>query len=163
MLINAGTALVIAAMCLGSAYFLGSANGSTKVQTKWDADSKARSKAIDAVRLELATQETQHKAESKRIEDGFNTIKEKHEKSLVALQLEYTSRLRTSETRGSVYKRQAEGGTLERDRLVEFTTELDRTLEEGRGLVRELGQTLGQCEQQRQLFSEQITNDRRLY
>lgn len=154
------TALV---MSHGAVYFLGSTKGAAKVQLKWDTDTRSREQAVNNLRLDFASKETLHKTESKRIQDALTSIKEEHKESIASLQLEYTNRLRTSETRNSIYQRQAEGGTLERNRLAKFTAELDRTVEEGRGLVRELGKTLGQCEQQRQLFSEQIINDRRLY
>lgn len=162
LLITLGIAATVA-ISHGAVYFLGSNHGKAKVQAKWDVDTNARNKAMTVLQVEVATKETAHALESKRIANEFTTLKEKHEKILATVQLDYTNRLRTSEGRASIYKRQAEGGATSRDRLVEFVTELDRSIEEGRYLVRELGQTLGQCERQRQLYNEQITNERRLY
>lgn len=162
LLITLGIAATVA-ISHGAVYFLGSNHGASKVQAKWDIDTTARNKAMTDLRVEVSTKETAHGVESKRIANEFTTLKETHEKVLATVQLDYTHRLRTSEGRATVYKRQAEGGAASRDRLVEFAAELDRSIEEGRYLVRELGETLGQCERQRQLYNEQITNERRLY
>lgn len=162
LLITLGIAATVA-ISHGAVYFLGSNHGKAKVQVKWDIDTNARNKAMTVLQAEVTTKEAAHTLESKRIADDFIALKEKHEKVLATVQLDYTHRLRTSEGRASVYKRQAEGGAASRDRLVEFVTELDGSIEEGRYLVRELGETLGQCESQRQLYNEQITNDRRLF
>jgi exonuclease VII large subunit len=148
---------------VGSVYLLGSNHGAAKVQAKWDVEAKKRDETIASLNLAIAKKEEFHNTESRRIDNEFTTLKANHAKALAAMQSEYTNRLRSSEARASIYKRQSEGTASQRERLANYTTQLDRTLEEGRSLVFEFRETLGQCERQRQLYYEQITNDRRLF
>lgn len=152
----------VAGLCGVLIYTLGSVNGSSGVQSLWDADRKATDKVITELKLTIAAKEATHSLLSKENSDALAKSQAEHAKALDAVRTDYAKRLLNIETRANVYKRLSDGTATERDRLVEHTAQLDRTLEEGRHLVGELRETLGQCEITVGVLGTQILLDRDL-
>ncbi|UWJ04310.1 putative Rz/Rzl spanin protein [Escherichia phage vB_EcoS_Uz-1] len=71
--------------------------------------------------------------------------------------------MQQSERRASVYKRQAEAGTLECRSLASHAARLDNSLEEGRRLVEELRATVRLRDNQLIELGKQIQADRKLF
>ena len=157
--------LVIVVLLIGSAALLvkvGTINGEANIQAKWDASKKATDDEISNLKVAIARKEAEHSTLSKENSDELARTQKEHEQAMVALRTDYTQRLLSSTNRANVYERMSRGTTLERDHLVQHTAELDRSLEEGRSLVRELGQTLRQCEVTVGVLGTQILLDRNL-
>lgn len=157
-------ALVIL-LAIGSlflAHRVGKANGSAVVQAAWDKQDVVRQAEISRIELELARKESEHTIESKRISAALEKTNHDYQIALTELESVYTKRLLLSTQRASTYQRQANGTALERDTLAQHAAELDRTLEEGRRLVRELRDTLEQREVVIQELGKQILLDRNL-
>lgn len=143
-------------------YHSGSVNGANAVQVKWDAEKKAYAAEIEKLKTGYAALESEHRAETTRITHELAEADKKYEVAIANAKSDYANRLRNSEDRAAVYKRQAQSGAAESQRLASHAAELDRSLEEGRSLVRELRTTLGLRDEQLKALGEQILNDRKL-
>lgn len=157
--------LLVAAMLaalIGISVKVGNMAGQAEIQAKWDDAVDSYEDRIDALNVAIAGKEAEHILLSEKNSDELARTQEEHAKALVALRTDYVERLLSSTNRASVYERLSRGTATERDRLVQHSAELDRTLEEGRSLVRELRQTLGQCEVTVGVLGTQILLDRNL-
>ncbi|AHC56591.1 hypothetical protein JJJA_0075 [Achromobacter phage JWDelta] len=150
------------ALTLWGTYSLGSSSGEAHVQQQWDAKKAEDLLAIQKVRDEQSTAEARHRAEMSTIQTELANVEARHRTELDSLTVQFTDRLRLSEGRANVYQRQAQGGTVERNRLASHAAELDRSLEEGRRLVAELRATVGLRDEQVKSLAAQIRADREL-
>ncbi len=155
-------ALFLAASVTGAfalTYKLGTVNGAFVVQAAWDDAEKKRKVAIGKLETEYAVLESTHTTKVKELTDALQRSSTEYETALAGYRADFANRLQLATSRSGVYQRQAQGTAAERDRLAKHASELDRSLEEGRGLVRELRVTLGQrdatIEQLRELILSQ--------
>lgn len=146
----------------GAVFLFGSTSGAAEVQAKWDAETKRRD--IKTAQLEEVNKVLikQHDVDSKFITQELKTYEAKYKIALAAATADYNQRLLSHETRTGIYRELAEGNSVERKRLASHAAELDRTLEEGRSLVRELRETVGLRDEQLRELGKQIMADRAL-
>lgn len=158
--------VVVAALVAFIAYSifnLGVAIGSARVQTSWNTQKEADQLRIADLKEEIKQQEAIHQIDTTRISDELAEAKQKHTEDLAYLHSEYEQRLRSSGNRADHYQRQARGSAVERDNLASHAARLDQALEEGRHLVRELGETIRLRDQQLISLGQQIMADRNLF
>ena len=136
--------------------------GRAEVLDHWNQEKLSTKKKVEELQTKLDIQTTKHRQEQQEIADEIAASKIQHERDLAKLASDYSGRLRSSEMRAELYRRQAQSGSIEQDDLASHAAQLDRSLEEGRSLVRELRETLGFRDQQIQSLSRQIYNDRAL-
>lgn len=137
-------------------------SGSQSVQFKWNADTQARSKAMDALQDKYANLEAQLRIENQRNSDELAEKETAHAVTLARLNAEYAGRMQLAEQRANRYQRKAKGGTVEQADLASHAAKLDRAVEEGRQLVAQLATTLRQRDDQLRAVSQQLINDRNL-
>lgn len=154
--------IVLTAAYTAAVFHLGSNNGAAGVQEKWDAESKRR----DRVSAELKQKNDDLSQENKQLSDGITErLKQndkRHEINLAVARAEFAQRLRQSDARSGIYREQANGSTAERERLASHAAQLDRSLEEGRSVVRELRETVELRDEQLRQLGQQILADRAL-
>lgn len=154
------------ALAIGLSYWqtynVGVNAGAKEVQGRWDVESKKQSDALAAYQKANAKLIGAHETRHKLLEESLEEQDRRYTAHLLLLESDYASRLQLSETRASVYSRQARGSATEQERLARHAAELDRSLEEGRALVRELGATLRQREVTIRALGGIILNDRTL-
>ena len=157
--------LIVAAAIaiLAVPYHLGKNVGKLEVSSAWDKDRKNSADAVIKLILSNEKLQRENQETTTRISDELASKEKEHAKALADLRADYSGRLLQSATRQGIYQRQAEGSATERNHLASYAAQLDRSLEEGRSLVRELRQTVGQRDYTIRLLSEQITADRLLY
>ena len=160
-----GYSLIITGICLFlfGIYSAGKSAGMEAVQKKWDEQVKLDKERIATLKEEIRSQEHEHQIETTRITDELAEAKQKHTEELAAQQRYFDSRLLNSDKRANYYQRQAQGSAAERNDLASHAAQLDRSLEEGRQLVRELGETLRLREQELISLGQQIKADRNLF
>lgn len=141
-------------------YNTGSAHGASVVQAKWDKQQKANDQAIQALKDEYASKEETHRNENRKITHELAEAQKSYEVALAKQRAEYDRRMQLSTNRATIYQRQVESGAAQCRSLASHAAELDRTLEEGRSLVRELRDTLGLRDRQLILLGSQIKADR---
>ena len=156
-------AIAVVSIVWGLGFLSGSNHGKSVVQSLWDKEKIQTSAKIADLKEQLALKEETHRAETRKVEAALQKARNEHTSSLAAIQREYNARLQQSEARSTVYQRQAEGGSDSCRDLASHTAELDRSLEEGRNVVRELGETLRLRDSQLQAVGNQLINDRNLF
>lgn len=137
-------------------------DGAASVQAKWDTQTNEWNARIDALKAEYEHKEEAHRAENRRISYELSEATRHHDVELATLRSEYEHRLRSSQTRSTIYQRQAEAGASECRDLASHASRLDESLEEGRSLVREFGAALRLRDGQVKALGDQIINDREL-
>lgn len=151
------------ALLIGAIFFLGSSYGESKIQAEWTAEKLEYSREVNRLQAQVRTKEQEHATETSHLQSQIAEQTRVHTLALAAVRTQLGDRLRTSEARAGVYQRQAEAGPAECRSLADHAAKLDRALEEGRGLVQELGLTLGQRENDIRSLSDQIRSDRKLF
>lgn len=131
----------------------------TSAQAKIDKERADKIAELTQKNLDLTAA---HQTETTRIADELAAQQAGYAKALDALRIDYANRLLQSAAREGIYQRKAQGSAVERDYLASHAARLDRSLEEGRSLVRELRETLGQRDNAIRTLSQQIQADRRL-
>jgi hypothetical protein len=149
--------LVIAGLWIG-----GMSHGKHIVQAQWDKERAEYQAKIEALQVDIKNKEAVHRQETAQINGKLRKTEEDHETTVAALRRDLTLRLSVSDRRASVYQRLAEAGPAQCRGLASHTAELDRSLEEGVGLVGELQARLGQREDQLRLVGDQLIADRKL-
>ena len=150
------------ALLLWGTYSLGSTSGEDRIQKKWNDQKTADLLEIQRIRDTYAALEAENRKQLVAVQKELQDAEANHQTELARITTEYDNRLRHSDTRAGVYKRQAEGGAVERSRLASHAAKLDRTLEEGRQLVAELRATVGLRDKQLESLAAQIRADRAL-
>lgn len=143
-------------------YSSGLDHGKAEIQSKWDADKEARNQAMDKLQADYRQKENEHAQDSQKAADALQSAGNTHANELAALRSDYARSLQLSASRTAIYQRQAAGGAAECSRLAGHTAELDRSLEEGRSLVRELRSALELRDQQLVQVGNQLLADRQL-
>lgn len=151
------------ALLIGAIFFLGSSYKDSQWEAKVATEKLEYSREINRLQAVVRTKEQEHAAETSRLQSQIAEQNRLHEVALAAVRTQLTQRLRTSEARAGVYQRQAEAGPAQCRDLAAHAAQLDRSLEQGRGLVQELWLTVGQREGAIRSLSEQIRADRKLF
>jgi len=154
------------ALAIGLSYWqtynAGETSGKNKVQKEWDGVEDKRKTEINKLKGEISVLVKQHSVLQEKHAHELTLANARYEDELSRYRSDYTDRLQQSDNRANVYQRQARGSAVEQERLARHAAELDRTLEEGRALVRELGATLRQREVTIRALGGIILNDRTL-
>lgn len=140
--------LVLGLVLAGVGTLAGYAHGTTTANNKaklhlkeleiqWDAQ-------IEALRDEAAVRERNYSTKIGELNGTIQTQADAHKVALAAIADQHAARMRNSENRAATYRRMSESGATESAALAAHAAELDRALEEGRRLVAELRETLGQ-------------------
>ncbi|MFA7188454.1 MAG: hypothetical protein WC117_00030 [Sphaerochaetaceae bacterium] len=161
-LLSVGAALVIAASYLFCFKF-GEVVGESTVQKEWDKSVADYSAQVSKLKDGLHLKEIEHATKTEELTHALAQARINYENALASHRLDYDKRLLLVENRASTYRNQANGTADERDTLAEHAARLDRSLEEGRGLVRELGETIRQRELTITRLVQQIQLDRKLF
>lgn len=157
---------LLAALIAGSyamAFKYGEFTGSTKVSAEWQQENDDRDKAYTALEKKNASEREAHQQREKELGDELATATATYQATLNGFRSDYDHRLLLAEGRAGVYQRQARGSADEQQRLARHAAELDRALEEGRALVRELGETVRQRDRTIFALGQIILNDRTLF
>lgn len=162
MLMKLSLAFSALVLAMSACFFSGVTQGENNINARWQKEKLATAEQLVALQGEIKLREFGHRQETARISDQLRKSEDRHEKVSAALAAEHALRLRLSTERAAGYARIAQSGSAECRSLASHAAELDRALEEGRGLVGELQEALGHRDAQLRLLGAQITNDRSL-
>lgn len=137
-------------------------HGSAKVTKLWNQDKEKQAKSLQDAKDRNALLMADNRNLSEKLTHDLAEQKTAHEVELAHVKSDYDSRLLQSEKRAGVYKRMSEAGSTECGNLASHTAELDRSLEQGRSLVRELRETLRFRDEQLKTVSAKLLADRKL-
>lgn len=111
--------------------------GSKHIQTLWDQDKLEQAQYINRLQQNYLNKESVYITELNNIKDIYAKAKDEYTKKLNVIKSSYSMQLQQSEQRASIYKREAlstDGCT----NLAEYAGRLDRSLTEGRDVVKQL-------------------------
>lgn len=115
-----------------------------------------------ALKLRLEQGEKLNHDTIQKAQDTLSQAQQDYSVAMAKQHAQYAIRLRSSEARNGVYNQQANAGPVECQHLASHAARLDFSLEEGRGLVRELADTVRFRDEQIKALAVQITADRLL-
>lgn len=150
--------LVVALLGSGFGYFWGNDNGVNKTYSKWLEYERAYQQQVQELETALAKAEQQFNEKEVALNERIEENKAAHDAAIAAATRIFTERLRKSEGRAKTYADMSQAGSIERTALADHAAKLDQSLEEGRHLVRELRETLGQRDREIMSLGEYILN-----
>ena len=157
--------LALSAVGMGIAYLWGKSLASAEAQSYFLQMEKKWQAEIDVLQLEKESAEQEYKTTIGELNDRITDAEAAHKQVIAGLARDYADRMRKSENRAKTYYDMA--GAAESAALAAHAAELDRTVEEGRHLVAELRETLGQRDKELTQLGEaliavhQLHNDRK--
>lgn len=140
----------------------GNTHGQDKIQTEWNREKSTRAKALQLQKDLNTALEMANRAETERLTHALAEQNTQHQVELANAKSDFDKRLLQSQNRADVYKRMSEAGGTECRDLASHAAELDRSLEQGRSLVRELRETLRFRDEQLRSVSAKLLADRKL-
>ena len=156
----AGALLFLIIVLLGSGigFLWGYSNGVDATYTKWVQVEQGYQAQVAELQEAKKEAEHQFKIKEGELNERIKQDQIAHDAAIAAATRDFTERLRKSEGRAKAYAGMSQAGALERAALADHTAKLDQSLEEGRHLVRELRETLGQREREIKTLGEHILN-----
>ena len=155
-----GALLLLLVVSLGSVigFFWGYSKGVDATYSKWVEYEQAYQLQIQTLELAKADAERQFKKKEGELNDRIKEDKAAHDAAVAATTRDFVEQLRKSEGRAKTYADLSQASAAERAALADHAARLDASLEEGRYLVRELRQTLGQRDREIMTLGEHIQN-----
>ena len=135
-------------VCTSSTFCVGYSAGSAEVKQQWVAEQKANTVKVNELKVNYEEQLSEYRQKTDSLSKEIYDTRTQYDNSIATIKSDYTNRLLNSEQRASVYKRMSEAGRCTSDDLSAYTAKLDRSLTEGRELVRELRELIKLRDQQ---------------
>ena len=135
-------------VCTSATFCTGYSAGSAKVKQQWVAEQKANTAKVNELKVNYEEQLNEYRQKTDSLSKEIYDTRTQYDNRIATIKSDYTNRLLSSEQRASVYKRMSEAGKCTSDDLSAYTAKLDRSLTEGRELVRELRELIKLRDQQ---------------
>lgn len=135
-------------VCTSATFCVGYSAGSSEVKQQWVAEQKANTAKVNELKVKYEEQLNEYRQKTDSLSKEINDTRTQYDNRIATIKSDYTNRLLNSEQRASVYKRMSEAGKCTSDDLSAYTAKLDRSLTEGRELVRELRELIKLRDQQ---------------
>lgn len=150
--------LIVALLGSGFGYLWGHNNGVNTTYAEWMEYEQAYQQQVRELEAALTKAEQQFNEKEVALNERIEKDKAAYDAAIAAATRTFTERLRKSEGRAKTYADMSQASADERAALADHAAKLDRSLEEGRHLVRELRETLGQREREITMLGEHIQN-----
>lgn len=135
-------------VCISATFYVGYSAGSSEVRQQWVAEQKANTAKVNELKVNYEEQLNEYRQKTDSLSKEIYDTRTQYDNRIATIKSDYTNRLLNSEQRASVYKRMSEAGKCTSDDLSAYTAKLDRSLTEGRELVRELRELIKLRDQQ---------------
>lgn len=135
-------------VCISATFYIGYSAGSSEVKQQWVAEQKANTAKANELKVNYEEQLNEYRQKTDSLSKEIYDTRTQYDNRIATIKSDYTNRLLNSEQRASVYKRMSEAGKCTSDDLSAYTAKLDRSLTEGRELVRELKELIKLRDQQ---------------
>lgn len=135
-------------VCTSATFYVGYSAGSSEVRQQWVAEQKANTAKVNELKVNYEEQLNEYRQKTDSLSKEIYDTRTQYDNHIATIKSDYTNRLLSSEQRASVYKRMSEAGKCTSDDLSAYTAKLDRSLTEGRELVRELRELIKLRDQQ---------------
>lgn len=135
-------------VCISATFYVGYSAGSSEVRQQWVVEQKANTAKANELKVNYEEQLNEYRQKTDSLSKEIYDTRTQYDNRIATIKSDYTNRLLNSEQRASVYKRMSEAGKCTSDDLSAYTAKLDRSLTEGRELVRELRELIKLRDQQ---------------
>ena len=135
-------------VCISATFCVGYSAGSSEVKQQWAAEQKANTVKVNELKVNYEEQLNEYRQKTDSLSKEIYDTRTQYDNRIATIKSDYTNRLLNSEQRASVYKRMSEAGRCTSSDLSTYTAKLDRSLTEGRELVRELRELIKLRDQQ---------------
>lgn len=135
-------------VCTSATFYVGYSAGSSEVKQQWVAEQKANTVKVNELKVNYEEQLSEYRQKTDSLSKEIYDTRTQYDDRIATIKSDYANRLLNSEQRASVYKRMSEAGRCTSDDLSAYTAKLDRSLTEGRELVRELRELIKLRDQQ---------------
>lgn len=129
--------ILVVVVCARIIHQNGKQIGVSETMLAWQAQEQERNDIIEDYRTEVNDLKVKYEKQTVQHKMEITAIKVAAENDRRTIQRDYADRLLNADKRASVYKRLSQSGESERIRLAEHAAKLDRSVEEGRSLLRE--------------------------
>ena len=137
--------------------------GQKDVQAEWRKETiRIQSEMLKVEEVHKKTLQ-EYIVKNNNLQEEIINAKKNYEAKLRNINDEYSVRLSESEQRAKVYKRMSEQGKCQSTDLSDYTTKLDRSLTEGRQVVKLLRETLELRDSQLRQLGEQLKQMEKLH
>lgn len=141
-----------------SIYSTGKQAGIDEVSKEWTQEKLAYQDEILRVKTLNAGLEQDFENREAEVNKELRNVKASYERTLASNASEHVARLRNHQERADLYERKAQGSEVERRGLASHAAELDRSLEEGRRVVKDLRTTVEQRDTEIKLLGIHLKN-----
>lgn len=134
--------------------------GQESIQEQWD---KEKTIAEEKLRIEIEKYNKllqAHKTLSESIDKTLEEKQNEWQTRIDGIVSDFTKRMQSSDSRAELYRRQAQAGTSEAERLASHAAELDSHLERSISSIDKLSATVRLREDEIRLLADQIKADR---
>lgn len=141
-----------------SIYSTGKQAGIDQVTKDWNQEKLDYQNEILRLKTVYAGLEKDFEDRANKTNKDLRNAQASYEKSLANNASEHAARLRNHQERADLYERKAQGSEVERRGLASHAAELDRSLEEGRRVVKDLRTTVEQRDTEIKLLGTHLKN-----
>ena len=141
-----------------SIYSTGKQAGIDEVSKEWTQEKLAYQDEILRIKTLNAGLEQDFENREAEVNKELRNVKASYERTLASNASEHAARLRNHQERADLYERKAQGSEVERRGLASHAAELDRSLEEGRRVVKDLRTTVEQRDTEIKLLGTNLKN-----
>ena len=141
-----------------SIYSTGKQAGIDEVSKEWTQEKLAYQDEILRIKTLNAGLEQDFENREAEVNKELRNVKASYERTLASNASEHAARLRNHQERADLYERKAQGSEVERGGLASHAAELDRSLEEGRRVVKDLRTTVEQRDTEIKLLGTNLKN-----
>ena len=127
-----------------SIYSTGKQAGIDEASKEWTQEKLAYQDEILRIKTLNAGLEQDFENRETEVNKELRNVKASYERTLASNASEHAARLRNHQERADLYERKAQGSEVERRGFASHAAELDRSLEEGRRVVKDLRTTVEQ-------------------
>lgn len=160
MFLKNNVSKIILAVCPIILFGLGYLSGSAVTENKYLKKLKEQADYIEKKRIEYRQETEQHQKNQVLLRDEIYELQKKYDSDVVTLKSDFVNRMLESEKRGDIYRARFEAESAECRDLSQQAARLDRSLTEGRELVKELKRSVEQCRMIAVKNIEFLINDR---
>lgn len=141
-----------------SIYSTGKQAGIDEASKEWTQEKLAYQDEILRIKALNAGLEQDFENREAEVNKELRNVKASYERTLASNASEHATRLRNHQERADLYERKAQGSEVERRGLASHAAELDRSLEEGRRVVKDLRTTVEQRDTEIKLLGTHLKN-----
>lgn len=133
---------IIGAAAIGASLWGAYSQGQSDIQSKWDAEKVSQATQQKTLQDKYDALQKMYALLQESSDKALKVKEKEYEKALADAATHFADGVRKSDNRAEWYRKQAQAGTTEQNRLAEHAARLDQSLVEGKAVAAELAATV---------------------